>query len=328
MLNRPTFLQSLKEDFEDFRLGLGDEFAGIMPSTKERVKEHYVAVKEHVKEKAPQVLNGLKDVKRDIQHDAADDLDDLIQSFRKFRRSMQSGITEGEEDADASSVITPSEQISIREQIRKYEADLRSEFYVTELSKFMEESLPSSEELIAYYESRPELEEFTIEKELTRMSYTVYTHEGKKLTEASEVEEYYHSTNPKNNSQDTATTNPTPTTNNQILWRSANQSLLGDLVVGLTSRTGLIRPHLEAATFVSDLSMIVDFARDQPYAQAECFLNLSVPGLEGQRLSLAGVLVVVYFCPSNQKFKAKISHVFPSAPLTEEEVNGAARALS
>jgi hypothetical protein len=69
-------------------------------------------------------------------------------------------------------------------------SDVRSSIFVSEMNKMVDDSIPSSEELKAYYESRPELTEYTIQKELHRMAYTVFTHKGKKLTVLADIEAY------------------------------------------------------------------------------------------------------------------------------------------
>mmetsp|Transcript_110457 Transcript_110457/g.165304 ORF Transcript_110457/g.165304 Transcript_110457/m.165304 type:complete len:331 (-) Transcript_110457:88-1080(-) len=328
MLNRPpTLFGRLKENCEDFLFGLEDEFTDMFPTTKESiladVRRTRDAARENVASARRRLQAEISEIKKDVKQEASEELDELVQQYRKFRQSISgTGTTTTPALAeDAAPVIVPTE-VNYQEQIRRYESDVRSTLFITEMNKLVEESLPSPEELRAYYESRPELTEYTIKKELHRMAYTVFTHDGKKLTDPAEIEAYQATEHfPYQEGADSADSN-------EILWRAANQSLLGDIIVALTSRTGLIRPQLEAATFVNDLTMVLDFARDQPFAQAECFMNLSIPGSEGERLSLAGVLVNVYFCPESEKFKARISHVFPSATLCAAQVNGAARSLS
>ena len=60
---------------------------------------------------------------------------------------------------------------------------------------------------------------------------------------------------------------------------------------------------------------------------AECFVNVSIPDASGKPLSLAGVLVGVYFCPALQQVQAKILHLSPSPALTEDELEGAVEYL-
>jgi hypothetical protein len=320
MLNQsPNLFGRLKENCEEFFYGLEDDFTGMFPTKKDELMaelrrtrdvahENYTSARQRLREE-------ISGIKRDVKEEASEELNELVQQYRSFRQGMS-----GERRLDEETAPVIPTETNFQEQIRRYESDVRSSVFVSEMNKMVDASIPSSEELKAYYLSRPELTEYTIQKELHRMAYTVFTHEGKKLTVPADIEAYQATEYFR--SQDGTTDN------NEILWRSANQSLLGDIIVALTPRMGLIRPHLEAATFVNDLTMVLDFATDDTYASAECFLNLSIPGSEGERLSLAGVLVQVYFCPGNQKFRARISHVFPSATLCAAQVNGAARALS
>jgi hypothetical protein len=327
MLNRPpTLLGRLKENCEDFFFELEGEFTEMFPTSKESiladVRRTRDAARETVTSARQRLQTQISEINEGVKGEASDELDELVQQYRNFRQSFRGGQLLLAEDTTSAPVVSTTEA-NYQEQIRRYESDVRSNLFVTEMNKLVEESLPSSEELRAYYQSRPELTEYTIKKELHRMAYTVFTHDGRKLTDPAEIEAY-QATDYFHDQEEGAAA---AADNNEILWRAANQSLLGDIIVALTSTTGMIRPQLEAATFVNDLTMVLDFATDEPFAQAECFMNLSIPGSEGERLSLAGVLVNVHFCPDSEKFKARISHVFPSATLCAAQVNGAARSL-
>lgn len=75
-------------------------------------------------------------------------------------------------------------------------------------------SLP---EVLAYYESRPDLARYTIEQELHRMDYRVKTASGEELSDPMSIEAHYRALR-----SDEA---------EAILWRLANQSMLSDLMV-------------------------------------------------------------------------------------------------
>mmetsp|Transcript_13623 Transcript_13623/g.20740 ORF Transcript_13623/g.20740 Transcript_13623/m.20740 type:complete len:214 (-) Transcript_13623:133-774(-) len=202
-------------------------------------------------------------------------------------------------------------------QIQKYQSALRSRKYIYELNRSIHTTIPSAESLTEYYQSHPELADYTIDKELPRMKYTVWTREGTKLIHPSDISAYY------NEEQQTADV----WHNDFLLWRSANQSILGDVISAMTSPKGLVRPQLKAATFVKDVSVTMDFKCIDPHVRVECFLNISLPDSKGQSLLLAGALVMAYFCPSRNKFNAGVTKVFPCKSLTQEEVDRAAASI-
>ena len=145
------------------------------------------------------------------------------------------------------------------------------------------------------------------------MTYVLFTNQGQKLTEPEEILNYAMAH---------------PDQQHDILWRAANQSIFGDVITSLTCDTGLVRPQLSTASFVDDVSVTIDLGRDAPHITAECFVNVSIPGWEGERLQLAGVLVGVYFCPVASKMEARVLHISASPPLTDAQLQGAAINLS
>jgi hypothetical protein len=172
--------------------------------------------------------------------------------------------------------------------------------------------------MIAYYESRPEMKEFTLTKELRRIQYTLYTPTGDRITDPDQIVSYEMENRGQEASQD-----------HELLWRAANQSLLADAICCLTSATGLIRPQLACGSFVDDCSIVIDLSHDSPFVQAECYVNASIPSEDGERLAMAGVVISVYFCPTKGKeLKAAVLCVSPSPRLTEEQVHGAAKSLA
>ena len=210
---------------------------------------------------------------------------------------------------------------AVREQlfadkIRRYESDLRSPLFHSYLNKTVQDVLPSSNEIMKYYETRPELAQYTIEKELHRMNYTVITKDGTRLTDLEKIRTYHEQSSKSSDDN-----------KDDLILRAANQSILGDIVVALTSEDGLIRPQFEASTTVNNVTLVLDFSREKPTARAKCLLNLSIPSSDGERLSLVKFIVEVYFCPRHNNFRAIISHIFPNDRLTDLEVSSAARNL-
>jgi hypothetical protein len=208
---------------------------------------------------------------------------------------------------------TTLQQSKIQE-IREFEATLADPAFISELNELIQSKLTSCPDLVTYYQERPELKEFTLTKELPRMKYTLFTAQGQKLTEPKDIAEY-------------ARTAPTDE-RHDIIWRAANQSIFGDVISTLTCDAGLIRPHFQTASFVDDVSVTLDLGRDTPHITAECFVNVTIPGYEGERLQLAGALVGVYFCPATSKMEARVLHISPTSVLTNEQLEGAADNLT
>jgi len=210
--------------------------------------------------------------------------------------------------------------------IRDLEMTLQDPLFVTKLNNDVIPShLSSCPEMVQYYHERPQLYDYTLTKELTRMSYTVYTETGQKLTETAAILDYAGRSSQRQN------------LDHDLLWRAANQSIFADVIISLTrDDDGLIRPSLGMASSVSDISILIDFARDTPHISAECFVQLVFPGRyhddreeeEGigngscqDKDVVAGALVGVYFCPSQNRMEAKVLHISPAPQMTDELVS-------
>jgi hypothetical protein len=211
---------------------------------------------------------------------------------------------------------TSRRELDFRNQIRCFENDLHSEPFVTKLNSNIRERIVSGADFIGYYKSQPDLKEYTLEKELHRIQYTLITPQGSKLTKADLILDHVN-----RESQDEAT-------KHELLYRAANQSIFADAIIALTSFNGLVRPQLCTGTFVDKCSITIDLSREDPHVRAQCFLNVSIPDYEGNRLSMASVLVSIFFCPSTEQLRASIIHLLPLPYLTEDQMNGAAKSLA
>eukprot|EP00526_Cylindrotheca_closterium_P015566 CAMPEP_0113609696 /NCGR_PEP_ID=MMETSP0017_2-20120614/4632_1 /TAXON_ID=2856 /ORGANISM="Cylindrotheca closterium" /LENGTH=246 /DNA_ID=CAMNT_0000518537 /DNA_START=380 /DNA_END=1120 /DNA_ORIENTATION=- /assembly_acc=CAM_ASM_000147 len=208
-------------------------------------------------------------------------------------------------------------ELEFREQIRGFEEDLLSNAFLTKLNTTIAHRMSSCKESTEYYESNPDLKEYTLEKELDRIPYTVITTDGKRqLTKSDEIREYV------------ATETKEEEEKHSILYRAANQSIFADVIVALTCSDGLVRPQLHAGTFVDKCSITVDLSKKDPHVRATCFVNVSIPDAEGHRLSMASVLVSIFYCPCKEQLRSGIMHLLPHKRLTDEEVAGAARSLA
>jgi len=296
MLNRPTLFQRVKEEILDMRV----DFADMFPTTAEElahdIREASHAVKEQYAARRLDLRGELDSLKQKTRNDFLG----IAEECKRLKQSVGSNNSSGN-----------STEENFRRQIRDYEQALRSDSAVPDANATIVRSLPSADELSEYYQSRPDMKDLTLEKDLCRMQYTLYTREGQRLTSPEEILSY-------------AEAHPHE---DEILWRAANQSLFGDVMCLLTSESGIVRPQLSGATFADDCSIAIDLASDKPHLRGECFMNLCIPSEDGERLSMAGVLVSIYFCPAEKVARAQVLHVSPGRLLTEEEVNGAARSL-
>jgi len=246
-----------------------------------------------------------KSMNQEVREEFLETVEDIMKECQYFKRWLCL------EESAAEFTISTIE-LDMRNEIRNYARTLQAPEYKSTLNNTIQLQLPSAKSLTEYYESHPELTEYTMKKELSRMDYTVHTKDGKRITKPSQIQAYQKEINGKND----------------LLWRCSNQSILGDVVAALTSSNGLIRPQMEAGTCVDYISLVVDFRNKEPFVRVECFMNVSIPCNTEIRLALAGVLVMVYFCPGQQKFLGQVTRVFPCPSLTENQVNAAAESLS
>jgi hypothetical protein len=130
-------------------------------------------------------------------------------------------------------------------------------------------------QLVKYYESRPQLRDYTIKAELPRMDYIVITKEKRVLESKKEVEDYML-TQPDN-----------------VIIRSANQSLLADVISNLTGQDLFIRPQY----FASAMASKCKFTIDQSKVHCDCRLCLSLPGHDGCSLKVAELDIIIDFNP-------------------------------
>jgi hypothetical protein len=131
-------------------------------------------------------------------------------------------------------------------------------------------------ELTEYYKSRPQLFDYTLDTELPRMDYQVVLSSQERLLDKYQVQQHFLS---KKNS---------PV---EILIRSANQSLLADLLAQLTGPDCLIR-HEYLATAVATSCQ---FVLHPSFVECHCSLTLSLPSATGDRLDVALLVVSIDF---------------------------------
>jgi hypothetical protein len=145
----------------------------------------------------------------------------------------------------------------------------------------------NAHQLVKYYESRPKLRDYTIKTELPRMEYIVITKEKKVLESKQEVESYML-TLPDN-----------------VLIRSANQSLLADVISNLTGPDLFIRPQYLASAIAS----MCKFTIEESIVHCDCHLCLSLPGCDGCAVKVAELDIIIEFVPEISYIKYMLSDV-------------------
>lgn len=209
-------------------------------------------------------------------------------------------------------------EFDFREQIRGFEDDLQSNDFLDKMNTTIASRMSSCKESTDYYESNPNLKQYTLETELDRIPYTLITPDGKrKLEKPSEIREYVAKEETEEEDK-----------KHSLVYRAANQSIFADVIVALTCSDGLVRPQLHAGTFVDKCSITIDLSKEDPHVRATCFVNVSIPDAEGHRLSMASVLVSIFYCPSKEQLRSGIMHLLPHKRLTNDEVAGAAHSLA
>jgi hypothetical protein len=145
------------------------------------------------------------------------------------------------------------------------------------------------EELVEYYEKRPQLAEYTRTKELPRMNYEVVLPDGYVET----------------NKERIIGENLLP--DDAIISRAANQSLLADLLMVITGHDLIVRPQYMTVCIATWCKFVIhrgDHGADMIDCRAR--LSLFLPTSKGDRLSIAEVTVSVAFSPSQPMVVFKV----------------------
>mmetsp|Transcript_26565 Transcript_26565/g.32170 ORF Transcript_26565/g.32170 Transcript_26565/m.32170 type:complete len:374 (-) Transcript_26565:44-1165(-) len=140
---------------------------------------------------------------------------------------------------------------------------------------------PPAEELRSYYNTRPDLSSFTINKELDRMEYTVYNY-GECVTDGDVIRDRIAPLLRGNEEDD-------------MLFRCANQSLLADAIASLTGDCTIIRRQFLATAHASRCHFIIGL--DRKYVKCYCDLVIAMPHIDGL-LEFATLRLSVFFVPS------------------------------
>jgi hypothetical protein len=143
------------------------------------------------------------------------------------------------------------------------------------------ESLNKAMEIMEYYRDRPGLATYTVDKELSRMDYVVTIPPSTTITDKSQIADLLrkqeHAKGPSS-----------------LLARSANQSILADLLQACTGHDRLVRPQFMASAAAQACQFHLDFASGRLHVQAH--LSLSIPTASG-RWEVAHIGASIEFVP-------------------------------
>jgi hypothetical protein len=150
------------------------------------------------------------------------------------------------------------------------------------------ESRDKAEEILEYYRDRPGLAAYTVDKELSRMEYVVTIPQSSRtLLPTSTITDKDQIANLLR--QQKYTQGPL-----SMLVRSANQSILADLLQVCTGHDRLVRPQYMASAMAQACRFHLDFASERLHVEAH--LSLSIPTSSG-RWEVAHIAASVEFVP-------------------------------
>ena len=189
------------------------------------------------------------------------------------------------------------------------EANLNGQSMVAELSNYIQSlgrmlssinalliseynTCQKAEELVDYYERRPQLADYTRTKELQRMDYEVVLPDGYVEKKKERI----------------ISENLLP--DNAIVSRAANQSLLADLIMVITGHDLIVRPQYFTICIATWCKFIVHHG-DNGSDLIDCRARLSIllPTTEGDRLSIAEASVSVIFSPNQPMVEFNVLNI-------------------
>jgi hypothetical protein len=140
-------------------------------------------------------------------------------------------------------------------------------------------TLEKAHELHAYYASREKLAHYTRTKELHRMDYEVILPYGHVETDKAQIAEYL--------------------SDESLVSRCSNQSLLADLLQVMTGSDLLVRPQYMAICYAHWCHFKIHLGEGErgDMVHCSCKLHLSLPTAEGKRLNVAELHASVVFAP-------------------------------
>jgi hypothetical protein len=219
---------------------------------------------------------------------------------------------------DVIGVPPPTMPSRLEVELSDYITSLSYQHHINGMSTILAAEYNTVEkavELNTYYSSRPALLQYTVEKEVARMDYTVVYQGDVAAT----------TINQNGDSDDdgraavrhllvTAAADANAAEyddeeNNAIAicTRCANQSLLADLLQALTGNDRMIRPQYMATAIAIACRFHVDL--DAAVVQAMATLRLSLPLAHGKRWEVADLQVLVVYEPGQPAVTFRVADV-------------------
>ncbi|KAL3791309.1 hypothetical protein HJC23_006038 [Cyclotella cryptica] len=229
---------------------------------------------------------------------------------------------------EAELPFTDATQLKIHQMLLTYLSNItKSQFLLRLHSKLHSPNNTAASNLREYYATRPGLKKYTLGVELDRMDYSLLLPGGKCLEEKDVIRSYF-GVGPDGGSSGHEQDSTTPSVE-EVLIRSANQSLLADALVALTGSEEVLLdssdefhnhgdagmslilsgPMLSMTSVAETCNFVVDLERG--VVEATCVLAIGVPFHNGDlngvderivdkgRLVLARTRVSVRFRPGN-----------------------------
>ena len=218
----------------------------------------------------------------DKVHDEDDELSELNEWNKDF----------GEiEDSPNLGIIGTSKNAAlehVEQGLVQYIQSIEDGILVESINKVLNAEKNNQEtalQLCHYYHARPQLREYTIDTEVPRMDYQIIISDELILTNASEIQEYFIE-HPVDNLVD------------DMILRSANQSLLADILPIITGPDGIVRMQYMASSHANKVRFVLDL-RDVRSLHVDCTMIISIPsGLkEPPKLDLASLRLMIEFSP-------------------------------
>jgi hypothetical protein len=186
-------------------------------------------------------------------------------------------------------VAVPKESDSMVSKLSNYVNSLdRMLSSINAVLEFEYNTYQKAEELVEYYEKRPQLADYTRTKELQRMNYEVVLPNG--YVEANKeriIDEHL-------------------LPDDAITSRAANQSLLADLLQVITGHDLIVRPQYLTTCIATWCKFKIHYGDHGNMIDCRAHLSLFLPTEEGDRLNIAEVTVSVIFSPSQPMVEFKV----------------------
>jgi hypothetical protein len=163
---------------------------------------------------------------------------------------------------------------------------------INAILEFEYNTLEKAQELVEYYASRPQLVDYTITKELQRMDYQIVLPHG----------------HIESNKQCIVEQNLL--SNDSLVSRASNQSLLADLLHVITGPDLIVRPQYLAICVAKWCQFTVHLGDGHDLVQCQANLHLSLPTTNpASRLDIAQLAVSVVFAPSQPMIEYKVHRI-------------------